>query len=372
MTIPSYPVTVATIKNYLLNHSLLGNPNTSFSQVLNHYRCIQVDPIDVVAKSHELVLFNRIPNFSRQDLQSHLYQKRDVFEYWLQMYSIIPVQFFPYLAARRTTQEDWHNKFLHQHQNQLNQVRLYIQSHGPTSSFDLVHIESQSKSLFSWSNSTTNNSLLEYLWDKCEISISQRHQNRKYYDFTWRLFPNIIQTIPIKESKAWILDSFFRYFGILQPSKLNRVGYARNLNLNQLLDTWVTQGVVIPLSIPQISTKYYVLASQIPLIEKSSQDTDQSINIISPLDPMIIDRRILQDIFNFTYTWEAYIPANKRKFGYYGMPVLYKGNFVGQVELAKSNNTLSIKSADIPDADTNLRNSLKTEINRMADFIYYQ
>ncbi len=371
MTSTNYPVTVSAIKNYLLRHSLLGTENLSIDQVLNHYRCIQVDPIDVVAKSHELALFNRVSNFSRQDLQLHLYQKRDLFEYWLQMYSIIPIRYFPNLSARRAVQEDWHKQFHKQHQNQLNQVRLYIQSHGPTSSFDLVHIQSESKSLFSWSNSTTNSSLLEYLWDKGEIAISYRRQNRKYYDFTWRLFPNITQTISKTESRAWILESFFHYFGILRANKLNRVGYARNLELSNLLSTWIEQGKVIPLSIPEISTKYYILASQISLIESTPQTSDQLINILPPLDPMVIDRQILQDIFDFTYTWEAYMPAHKRKFGYYGMPVLYRNNFVGQIELVKSNNSLAIKTADIPNADSSLRSLLNKEITRMSNFIFH-
>lgn len=75
----SYPITREHLKLYLLHHSLLGQENFSLAQVFTHFSCIQVDPIDVVAPSHELALFNRIANFVRPDLQRQLYTDRTLF-----------------------------------------------------------------------------------------------------------------------------------------------------------------------------------------------------------------------------------------------------------------------------------------------------
>ncbi len=368
----TYPISQTNLKHYLLHHSLLSQPNLSLNQVLTHYSCIQVDPIDVVATTHELALFNRVENFTRRDLQQALYQDRILFEYWLQLYSIIPTEFYSHLSARRSIREPWHKQFAQNHAQELNLTRLYIQSHGPTSSFELTHIERKSKALFSWSNTKTNTGLLEYLWDVGELSVHHRVNNRKYYDFTWRLYPtNQTQSISSLASKEWLLESFFRYFGILRRSQLRRVGYSRTLALDKLFDKWVNQGRVVRLEIPSVGTKYYVLQSQISQLEQSvTSENPQTINILPPLDPLILDRQALHDIFQFDYTWEAYVPAAKRKFGYYGMPVLYRGEFVGQIELAKSDGGLTIKNSDIKELSTDFRSSLKQEIARVQEFVY--
>jgi len=88
------------------------------------------------------------------------------------------------------------------------------------------------------------------------------------------------------------------------------------------------------------------------------------------LDPLIIDRRVLKDVFDFEYTWEAYVPKDKRKFGYYGMSLLYNGRIVGQIEFRRT----KAGKVDLVKLETNektkgFKKALGLEIERLEKLI---
>ena len=365
-----YPISRETLQRFLVNRSFLGNPASDLLLVLKFFRCLQVDPIDVVSRSHELALFNRVANFHKSDLQTALYQDRIIYEYWLQLFSLIPTEFYPQLSARRKIVDTWHHEFQTEHQLAINQAKQYIYQNGPSSSFELSHIKS-AKSLFSWSDTQSSSALLDFLWDRGELIIHHRQNNRKYYDFAFRTLGAIVRDIPVSESRDWILESCFYYSGIVRSNIFNRVGYSRELKLRELFYEWIQTNRISAISIPGVSTVYYVLTSDLPKIESlGSQPISQKVNFLSPLDPLIIDRQLVKDIFNFDYIWEAYTPIPKRKFGYYGMPVLYHGDFIGQLDLKKDNSQLKVKNSTLIYPDNSAKNEVKLAFKNLRNFCF--
>ena len=337
-------------------------------EVFKTFRGVQVDPIDVVARSHELVLFNRVNNFHKNDLLKSLYEDRHLYEYWLQLFSIIPIEFYPQLSARRKVVDQWHTDFQTANQQSLNQAKQYIYENGPTSSKELSHIKS-TRSYFSWNNVQTASAILDFLWDRGELVIHHRENNRKYYDFPFRTLGMTVIDVADADSRDWILESFFKYTGIVRANIFNRVGYSRELQLRLLFLQKLDTGEITQLEIPGTITRYFALTSELPLIEKlGSQDISQQINFLPPLDPLILDRQMVKDFFNFDYTWEAYTPLSKRKFGYYGMPVLYKGNFIGQLDLKKEPNNLKVKNSTLMYPTVNSKEEIKAEFRRFEEF----
>lgn len=368
-----YKFSKQQVANYLINRSFLHKKAENLETVLNQYSCIQVDPINVVARNHELALWNRVESFKKEDLYNSIYHEKQNFEYWLQLFSIIPVRNYPYISARLFTKEDWHKKFYDEHKSKIKLTLDFITRNGPTSSKDLAHIPKASN-LFSWTKSSTNSSLLEYLWDTGKIMIHHRNKNIKSYDLTERIINSEIlnKKVSQQESVDWILKASFDYLGVVRKPFLRRCGYSKKLDFRQRLDELMKIDEIASIEVPGIKTKYFVLESQLDLIGKEGKENKhKGLNILPPLDPFVIDRQLVNDFFDFEYLWEAYVPAKKRKFGYYGMPILFNGEIVGQIDLKKGlEGQLEVLNLQNKSGNKSFKQELEETLHQLETFVH--
>jgi hypothetical protein len=367
-------VSKAQAQNFLLNRSFLAS-HADLQTVLKSLSCIQVDPISVVAKSHELALFNRVTDFTKNELTQALYEKRTAFEYWLQLYSILPIENYSKVSARRQGTEEWHTRFYTEHKDSIDATVAYITKNGPTSSKDLEHLP-KSRNLFSWSPSGSRTALLEYLWDIGEVMISFRKGQHKHYDLTSRVASKkvISEITGFDESVEWMFLSNFSYLGLVRKVFLGRQGYAKKLPFKEIFQKLRSDGVVEQVVIDGVKAPYFIHARDIDGLLSAKENNhkgEKIVNFLSPLDPFIIDRKMLLDIFDFSYTWEAYVPAIKRKFGYYGLPVLMNGEFVGQVEFTKTKEkSLEIKNSQLRKLSSTESKQFDQERQRLESFVF--
>lgn len=367
-------VTKSSLQNYLLNRSFLVKKADSIHEVLEKFKCIQVDPINVVVRSHELALWNRVNNFRIRDLSMHLYHNRSLFEYWLQLFSVIPTQFYPYLSHRMKTGGRWQKEYFQKHHKEIRQTLEFVKENGVTLSKDLTHIPKVG-SLLSWSDSSRT-AVLEYLWDTGKIMIHHRERNQKFYDLTERLLPPEIlkHNITADQSLEFFLESAFDYTGILRKPFANhlthRLGYVDTFAVCDLWNQWLESGRIVELAVENVKTEYFILKRQMGELEALGKEKRHAgLNILPPLDPLIIDRRLVHDIFDFEYTWEAYTPPSKRKFGYYGMPLLYSGRLIGQIDARRDKKgKLKILRQVSLDKTSAFKKDLKVAISSLEKF----
>jgi len=363
-------ITKQQARNYLISHSWLVRKDVPLIEVLRHLGCIQVDPLGKAGKSHEIALFNRTTQFSRVLLQDTLYKERTVFEYWLQLYSIIPIENYPYLRRRMSHRAPWHIEYEKRHKKEIEEVKSFIIKNGTTSSRELNHIANTS-SLFSWNSGGVRTAVLEYLWDTGEVAISMRKGGRKYYDLVGRVFPEDLLSQRKGDTEAidFIITSSFRYTGLVRRPQLSRLGYVRDKAFKDRFLQLKQEGRVITVRIDDVKTEYFIHADFLEEFEKGivdiTHEKERHISILSPLDPLIIDRKMVEDIFEFSYRWEAYIPREKRVFDHYGMPVLYAGTFVGQVAVDRmTDGKLIIAKSTV--IDKSITRSIGEEIEEMG------
>lgn len=380
-------ITKAQAANFLLTRAGFDSERTS-AQVIEDLSCLQVDPINVVARSHELILFNRVKGFRKQDLYTSLYKDRQLFEYWLQMYSIIPISALPYFKALQKTNDyrqiysdrNRYSSYRQEHQADLDALLAFIEANGPTAARDIKHL-GKGRAVHSWTGGSSHSALLEFLWNTGEIQISHRISNIKYYDLTARVVPaEVLEAeVAAEEIYPFLLNSYFKYYGFVRPNWLNRSGRDRSKGLRQEFNRQLKAGEIVEIRIKGGDSKirYYLRHSDLEMLANSNSQSNTTsstgkLKILSPLDPLVLDRQLLLDVFGIFYRWEAYTPPVKRKYGFYNMPVLFEDKIIGQVDLAKSkqkgNTKLNVNGIFLNQKSKAIDDALQQELHRLEKF----
>ncbi|MBR4163868.1 MAG: YcaQ family DNA glycosylase, partial [Solobacterium sp.] len=320
--------------------------------------CIQYDPIDVIGKNAELTLQSRVKNFQKKDLYNLLYKDRKLVDYFDKELSIIPVQDWPYFQRYRNLCQKNGNRFEGLGDISM-QAKEYIQKHGPVSSASLpIEGSIQWHSSIHWSGNwngkpvKASRSVLEQLYTAGELIIHHKEGTRKYYDLSERYIPKEILHAE---------DPFPDDFEHIKWRILRRIGAAGllwNKNSTAFLGIWkldpqmrndafhslLAENKIIEVYVEGIASPFYLLSSDMELLEEAeNKSTRNRCEFLAPLDPMLWDRNLIKKLFDFDYTWEIYVPAQKRKFGYYVLPILFNDRFIGRIEPVIENNILKVK-----------------------------
>lgn len=336
----------------LLKQGLLGGYRFSGKQgVLDYVRqagCIQFDPVDACGKNAELTLQSRVKGFTKQMLYDLLYTDRALVDYPDKQLAIFPVEDWPYFARYRNMARENAAQFPDLPELEA-QAKAYIRENGPVCSDELpVEGEIHWHSSIHWSGnwhgkSNAARSVLEQLYSTGELVIHHKNGTRKFYDLAQRHIPPSILQAP---------DPLADDFAHLQWRILRRIG-AVGLLWDRPSDAWLNiwglttqqrheaimqlqaQGSLLPVQVEGIRQTLYCCAQDEGLMravlgaEKAFQPR---CSFIAPLDPFMWDRKLIRALFSFDYGWEIYTPAEKRKFGYYVLPVVYGERFVGRME----------------------------------------
>lgn len=364
----------------LLKHGLLGEYQFTGKQgVLDFVRqvgCIQFDPIDVCGKNAELVLQSRIKGFTKNMLDELLYKDRFLIDYPDKNLAIMPVEDWPYFERYRQAARQ-HAKRYPEMEALTEQVRVHIQNHGAICSDDLKLDGNFSwRSAIHWSSgNNTSRSVLEQMYSTGELVIHHKKGTRKYYDIAGKYIqPNLLNASePLKdelEHHKWRVLRRIGAVGLLW----NRASDAwlgiwglkaeqRKEVFRQLLD----EARIVAIAVDQVKDTLYCRAEDLPLIEAVLQNPEPKYRceLIAPLDNLIWDRRLINELFGFDYTWEIYTPANKRKFGYYVLPLLYGESLIGRAEVIaeRKSGTLVVKNIWYENG-IRVTKQLRTALNR--------
>ncbi|MFB9330844.1 winged helix-turn-helix domain-containing protein [Paenibacillus aurantiacus] len=345
----------------LLKHGLLGEYHFAGKQgVLDFVRqvgCIQFDPIDVCGKNAELVLQSRIKGFTKNMLAELLYEDRMLVDYPDKNLAIIPVEDWPYFERYRQAARQ-HAKRYPDMEALIEQVRAHIQSHGALSSDDLqLDGNFTWRSAIHWSGgNNSSRSVLEQMYSTGELIIHHKKGTRKYYDITEKYIQLDLLNAPEPledelEHYKWRVLRRIGAVGLLwnraSDAWLNIWGFKaeqRNEVFRQLLH----EARIVAVAVEQMKDILYCRVEDLPLIEAVMQDPTPTwrCELIAPLDNFIWDRKLINELFGFDYTWEIYTPAAKRKFGYYVLPLLYGESFIGRAEVIaeRKTGTLVVKN----------------------------
>jgi hypothetical protein len=305
---------------------------------IRHVGCIQFDPLNIVGHNTDLVLQARVAGYRPDMLQKLLYEDRKLLDGFDKLMAVYPVEDWPYFQRRRDAIKDGAGRSAEDIRAVLPQIRVAIEERGPLSSIDLEMSEIVD---WDWAQSRLARAALESMYFWGELVIHHKVHTRKFYDFTHRCLPAKLLEAPdpnetVEAYQDWYVHRRIGSVGLLW----NRSGEAwwissiqskeRTAALPRLLE----DGRIVRVQIEGIKDPFYICSQDEPSVSSSLKAGEPPLRaiVMAPLDNMLWDRRMLKEIFDFDYRWEVYVPADKRRYGYYVLPVLYGDRFIARFE----------------------------------------
>ena len=301
---------------------------------------VQIDTIHVVERAHHHILFSRFDGYRPATLTRLLERDRVLFEHWTHDACAIPVRDFRYWHHRfvryraAMDKRPYWKKRLQGRKNVLAEVRDRLVREGPLRSADFENDTRRG----SWWDWKPQKAALEYLWRIGEVTVSARQKFQKLYDLTERVFPE-----PLAEPRpddvehvdwacAGAMDRLVvanareirEFYQVLTPAEVK-----------EWLARSVANGELVPVRLEAADDSKPKPGFARPDWERRAKrfpDACTRTRVLSPFDPAIRERDRTSRVFGFDYRFEAFVPAPKRKYGYFVLPILEGDRLVGRVD----------------------------------------
>jgi len=312
-------------------------------QTIEQIGYVQIDTISVVARAHHHVLRSRVGNYQPDDLKQ-LEAERKIFDYWAHAAAYLPIRDFRFSLYRKQEiangEGHWHEK----DRRLMTYVYDRIKGEGPKMSKDFKDVAPKEEGQV-WGSHPANRAIRQ-LFMEGQIMISGRQGFQKIYDLTERVFPESQNMeVPSREDYlAYVIERDARSNGLIQIKHIGHLLKKSKEEIQQLADHLVEEGKLARYQVEKLAGVFYAPADLASILASTSRR--RKMHILSPFDNLIIQRKRLQELFDFQYTLECYVPAPKRKVGYFSLPLLWGDTFVGQIDAKadRKNKTLEIRN----------------------------
>lgn len=316
---------------------------------------VQVDPLSVVAQNQDIVLYGRVQAYEPALLRHALYIDRLLFEHGGTV-MISPMEELPYrrAAMARKRLVPRFAAFTTEYADLIQQVYTSIAERGPLSAraFESKEIATTGRTRGSYRSSRAVNRALYALWLTGEIMTHSRKGSERIYDLRERIAPaRFAHVATEEEAEAFFELEALRAYGLLSARSW-RLAFADNAlrrvekaEAASRLTRLVKEGKIVQVAMQDDArNEYFVRVEDFPLLEKVHRgeipgewhpletSTDEEVIFLAPLDIVSARGRGLS-LFGFEYLWEVYKPQEKRRWGYYTLPLLYQDRLVARTDL---------------------------------------
>lgn len=312
----------------LKHPSFKGQSGTRLSlDVIEKVGYVQIDTISVVQRAHHHVLQSRVPHYQPAMLEQ-LEKNGKVFEYWSHAASYMPMRDFrftlPMKLHVRSKDKFWFTK----DHKLMQQVLDRMKAEGPLKARDF---ESPVKKLDMWESPPAKQAL-QNLFMEGKIMVKSRVGFQKVYDLTERIVPSHIDVSePSTPEYIWyLIKRDIRAHGLVLAEDIGYLLKGLKPLIKTQLAAMAEAGEIIKVHVGKSDHSFYTTSDRLEVLD---QRFSQKLKFLNPFDNALINRARTSRMFQFDYVIEIYVPAAKRKFGYYALPILWKDQLVGQVDM---------------------------------------
>lgn len=355
-----------------------------FTDVLESTGGLQVDSVNAVDRAHYLTLWSRFGNYSRTTLDKWVYDKRLAHEYWAHEASLVPASHLP-LSRQRMKQfppESWKNsawwpRYATPPASQRRVLQM-IREHGPLESADFTSSTSSTgeSPWGAWGASLTRDDKrsLGLLWHAGRLGIAGRRHFRKIYDLAENVLPDSSVATKREFETSWLLKGL-RGNGIASVAHLRNymtTPILKAADSQRLIERSLREGVIREVRVSGHRGAFYALPEHLDIINDLTDPVGTT--LVCPFDSLLWQRKRAEELLRFRYRVEIYVPEPKRQFGYYVMPILHNGVFVGRLDprFDRASGTLHIQAIWLEDGfrkTQRFRQSLAETVENLARFL---
>ncbi|MBL4890713.1 MAG: YcaQ family DNA glycosylase [Rhizobiaceae bacterium] len=298
---------------------------------------VQLDTIRNVSRAHHHILWSRNQNYREPMLDKLLGKERLVFEHYTHDASVLPMEFYPMWKRQfrrmkeRIDRRNYYSTMLNEEGREA--IKTRIREEGPLSTQAFDTKVTGKKEM--WSR-PPHKLALDYMWYAGELSTSHRKDFRKFYGLSQDVIPDELRTSDLSDQHQidWLCNGALDRLAFGTLGDIRRFWEATEVGE---VKAWAEEVARKLMSIEfQTKDGSWVEAYAPHDIEQRIADTPDPTNrmrILNPFDPAIRDRTRLERLFGFDYRIEIFVPAAKRKWGYYVYPLLEGDRFVGRIEV---------------------------------------
>jgi uncharacterized protein YcaQ len=318
---------------------LLGTPDrrSGVRGVLRHLGAVQLDTISVLARSHELIPYARLGAVGRKTVEDAYWKDTHAFEYWSHAACILPVEEWPHFAFRRRAYRNrphWGHELP---DGAYDQVIKQLTAEGPLTATELGGAKKTSD-WWDWSGSKV---AVERALMYGEVVCVERRGWKRVYDLADRAIPEALLHDELDDTECLrrLVRLAGRSLGV--GTRADIADYHR-LKGEQVAAVIADSGLV-PVTVEGWAKPAWADPEALAAPPRGRHRT----TLLSPFDSLIWERARTERIFGFTHRLEAYVPRQKRVYGYFAMPVLAGGRLVGRVDPAREGSTLVAKQVTL-------------------------
>ena len=339
-------------------------------QAMREMEYLQLDPLQIIARSHDIKLHSRVLDYSPGMWEEPTYMERKFFDWggWL---AVRPMDELPHWRVVMRREHDGVAgdsriaKMGREHADAVAEMRAILRERGTVSNRDFsMATRTRTESYRGRKDSAL---ALYYLWRTGEVMTHHRERFERVYALTEAVAPpHLIRESDDSEVDRFLVKKEVSFSGLGRVKREAESFHGRGAPdraAKNLLDTLLDEGELVEVRVEGWKQVHYALGSDLPSLQELSagrvpaawapletNTTDEAV-FLAPLDHVSARGRA-KVLFGFEYIWEVYKPEHLRKFGYYALPVLWGDRLVARFDskLDRTTNTFIILGLWLEDA----------------------
>ena len=316
-------------------------------EVARDLGCLQLDPVNVVERSHRLVLWSRLGPYATDQLERLRWDERRLFDYWAHAASIVLTEDYPIhrlmmrtYPSERTIYSRRAAEWIKENQGLRRHVVSALRRRGPLRMRDLEDRSDASWRSPGWTNERNVSQMLHFLWFQGKVVVARRTGVERWWDLAGNWLPEWTPKDRLSEQEVVrrAAQRSLRALGLGTTKHIDRhFTVGRYPGLPKVLAALIREGRIERARIEEDGVTWpgdwFVHTDDLPALERLEKDDwEPRTTLLSPFDNLIIDRARTERLFGFRYRMEIYVPKSKRQFGPYALPILLGDRLIGQVD----------------------------------------
>ncbi|MDG0815950.1 winged helix-turn-helix domain-containing protein [Bdellovibrio svalbardensis] len=301
-------------------------------RAIKHLGYVQIDTISVIERCHHHILYSRIPDYKKSHLQQAQSKDKTVFEYWTHALAYVATDDFKYFIndMKRRKKDPWYSSVT---EADVKKVVATIKKQGAISIRD-VNDEVLVDKDHAWASKKPTKKTLQCAFNGGDLVISERQGMLKKYElpdrhFGWTKRPKAASAAEVFE---YHIDRALRSQGVVSVESISYMQkVAHKKEILKRLEARVRQGGLMPVQVEGVEkVQFWMEPSH---LDEGIDDANDLTHILSPFDPLVIQRKRFNMFFDYDHRFEAYLPKEKRKYGYFTLPVIIGDQAVAVLDL---------------------------------------